>query len=39
MFHRLKMESTLIFDSELSAFLRQNEKISVSTVKAMFQWK
>lgn len=39
MFHRLKMESTLIFDSELSAFLRQNEIISVSTVKAMFQWK
>ena len=39
MFHRLKMESTLIFDSQLSAFLRQNEIISVSTVKAMFQWK
>ena len=46
MFHRLKMESTLIFNcrrstrlSELSAFLRQNESISVSTVKAMFQWK
>lgn len=39
MFHRLKMECTLIFDSELSAFLRQNEIISVSTVKAMFQWK
>ena len=46
MFHRLKMDSTLIFNyrrstrlSELSAFLHQNESISVSTVKAMFQWK